>query len=245
MNFNRYIAASILSHLILIGFLAVTYPGPYSIVAPIFNVDIVAPLEIPATPPPKATPHPRPPAPKLLPETIHEEGTESTPQTTDDLDLNGPENHSSLSEEERFLPYNKDGLPLAPRSFLFDKETIERFARKDPSKDKGLTFDTSEFKHRGYMRMLKEKIENIWKYPKEAARRGISGDLYIKFSIKKDGGLDEVELIRTSGYRDLDEAVIKALKDAEPFWPLPEDYEKDNLEIKGHFIYILGGTYIM
>ncbi len=233
MNLNRYIAASILSHLILIGFLAITYPGPYSIAAPIFNVDIVAPLEIPAIPPP-ITPHPRPPAPKLLPEAIQTEKAESTPET-----------HNSLSEKERFLPAGPDRLPPATQSFLFDKETIEKFARRTPSKDKGLTFDTSEFKHRGYMRMLKGKIENIWKYPKEAARHGISGDLYVRFSIKRDGMIGEVELIRTSGYRDLDEAVIKALKDAEPFWPLPEDYEEDNLEIKGHFIYILGGAYIM
>jgi protein TonB len=93
--------------------------------------------------------------------------------------------------------------------------------------------------------MLKEKIEQIWKYPKEAARLGVSGDLYIKFAIKRDGKLGKVEVSRTSGYRYLDEAVMKALKDGAPYWPLPDDWEEKDLEINGHFIYIFGGTYVM
>ena len=93
--------------------------------------------------------------------------------------------------------------------------------------------------------MLKEKIESIWQYPKEAARLGLSGDLYIKFTIKRDGKLGEIDLLRTSGHKDLDEAAMKALKDAEPFWPLPADWEKDDLEINGHFIYVYGSAFIM
>ena len=54
-----------------------------------------------------------------------------------------------------------------------------------------------------------------------------------------------LELVRTSGYRDFDEAAIKALKDGQPYWPLPDDWEKDELEINGHFIYVFGSTYVM
>ena len=129
--------------------------------------------------------------------------------------------------------------------FLFDREVIEKYARKIPRPQKGLTFDTSEFKHRGYMRMLREKIEGIWKYPKKAARQGISGDLYIMFSINKNGELGDVEILRTSGHRNLDRAAVKALKDAEPFWPLPDDWPEDRLEIKGHFVYLYGRTLVM
>jgi len=93
--------------------------------------------------------------------------------------------------------------------------------------------------------MLKDRIESIWKYPKEAARRGISGDLYIEFSIKRDGSLGEVRLIRTSGYKDLDKAAMKALKDGEPYWPLPDNWKGDDLSITGHFIYITGKFYVM
>lgn len=148
-------------------------------------------------------------------------------------------------------PFASDRPALDPGDILFDKKTIEKYASKglqdgtgglDTS---GVMFYAPEFKNRAYMRMLRDRIESIWKYPQEAARRGLAGDLYIKFSIKKNGRLDKVELVRTSGHRDLDEAAIEALKKADPYWPLPENYDKDVLEITGHFIYIVGSTYVM
>jgi protein TonB len=153
------------------------------------------------------------------------------------------------SGESGVLPEGHKDLPIEPKSFLFDEETIEKYARNKPLEikegNKGLSFDAPELMHRGYMRMLKDKIENIWKYPAGAAHRGISGDLYIKFSIQKDGRLGEVQLVKTSGFIDLDEAAMKALQEAAPYWPLPDDWEGNELPITGHFIYFLGGAYIL
>ena len=131
------------------------------------------------------------------------------------------------------------------RENLFDREIIAKSAKKeDEQKKSSVTFDAKEFKYYGYMQRLKEKIEGIWQYPSDAAMRGIYGDLYINFTIKKDGSLGSVDLFRTSGHRSLDEAAIKALRDAAPYWPLPEEWKEDGLTIKGHFIYTLYGTYI-
>lgn len=105
--------------------------------------------------------------------------------------------------------------------------------------DKKLSFDGKELKFMLYDRKLKERIEHIWIYPPSAAARGISGDLLIRFTIMKNGKLGAVELIRTSGHKDLDDAAIKALKDASPFWPLPESWGMDSYTIDGHFIYTI------
>ncbi|MCX7793377.1 MAG: TonB family protein [Thermodesulfovibrionales bacterium] len=131
-------------------------------------------------------------------------------------------------------------------SRLFDKEIIKEKAKEDSVEEKisKMTFDTKEFKYQGYMNRLKEKIESIWQYPLSAAQRGIYGDLYIRFSIKKDGSLGRVQLIRTSGYRELDEAAMKALFDGAPYWPLPQEWGIDEFIIDGHFIYTLYGYYI-
>jgi len=108
----------------------------------------------------------------------------------------------------------------------------------------GLTFSTKEFNNWGYLERLKEKIERVWQYPPQAAERGIFGDLYLRFTIDKRGKLVSVELLRTSGYRMLDDAAIQALKDAEPFWPLPDDWEKNSLTITRTFhLYITGLLY--
>ena len=256
MNLSRYIAASTLSHLLLFCLLWITLSN-IKTVPPVFNVNIVEPLETEKPPEPKLLqPNIAPVKPlitkqnrnpldeKILPETLYGEGSRAE-EIKPDQHISRGQRQGGLPNEKGVLPPEKDKLLLAPPSALFDKKTIENYAKKDTEVDKGLTFEIPGFQHRGYMKMLKEKIESIWRYPKEAARLGLSGDLYVKFSIKKDGKLGEIDLLRTSGYKDLDEAAMKALKDAEPFWPLPADWEKDDLEINGHFIYVYGSAFIM
>lgn len=151
------------------------------------------------------------------------------------------------SPTQPFIPSTTRSSPLLPKDRLFDKDVVERLASKEKEEvkpDRGITFDTNELKYYSYMQRLKDKIEGIWKYPPEAAEKGIYGDLYIRFTIKKNGKLGNIELLRTSGYRSLDDAAMKALKDAEPFWPLPEEWKKEDLIITGHFIYSLYGVYL-
>ena len=131
------------------------------------------------------------------------------------------------------------------RERLFDREVVEQFAkREERDGDKRITFDTEEFRYRTYMLRLKDRIESIWKYPHDAAMRGIYGDLEIRFTIRKNGMLGEVELLRTSGHRSLDQAALQALKDAQPFWPLPDEWGRDDLPITGHFVYTIYGSYL-
>jgi periplasmic protein TonB len=144
-------------------------------------------------------------------------------------------------------PQGPVGMPAAPslRERLFDKEVVGKIAkREDIGKDNTLTFDTRDFKYYTYMLKLKERIESVWNYPQDAAARGISGDLYIRFTIRKNGSLEEAELMRTSGHRDLDAAAQQALRNAQPYWPLPDEWGKDSLTITGHFVYSIYGTFI-
>lgn len=137
--------------------------------------------------------------------------------------------------------------PKPLKEKLFDKDIIGRLAQKqreEKKTDSGITFDTKEFQYYGYLQRLKEKIEGIWKYPSEAAERGLYGDLYIRFTIKKNGKLGAIELVRTSGHKSLDDAAIRALKDAEPYWPIPDELEKDGFTITGHFVYSMYGLHI-
>ncbi|MDA8431434.1 MAG: energy transducer TonB [Nitrospiraceae bacterium] len=144
-------------------------------------------------------------------------------------------------------PSDKPGY--LSRKKMFDAGVIDQIARKDTEGKKGdtenpVTFDTKEYKVAGYMTKLRQKIESIWVYPPEAAERGIYGDLKIRFTIKKDGRLGAVELVRTSGYKMLDDAAIKALKDGEPYWPLPDSWGRNSYTIEGHFVYLYGGYYL-
>lgn len=132
---------------------------------------------------------------------------------------------------------------------IFDRDVIAKFSKKiekpqELQTSQGLTFSAKEFNDWGYLERLKEKIERVWQYPPQAAMRGIYGDLYIRFTIDKKGKLVSMELLRTSGYRMLDDAAMQALKDAQPFWPLPDEWQENSLTVTGHFIYTLHGFYL-
>lgn len=153
---------------------------------------------------------------------------------------------SAQKDETPKKGFTEKQLKESPKDKLFDKDVISKLVPqdKDKSQDSSITFSTKEYQYQGYMQRLKEKIEGIWKYPRDAAERGIYGDLYIRFTIKKNGRLGAVELLRTSGYKSLDDAAIKALRDAEPYWPLPDEWGRDGLTITGHFVYTYYGSYI-
>jgi protein TonB len=239
LRLTHYIIASLLTHVIILSALIIFYPqlNP-AVTVPVFNIDIVGPIEDERISPPKTKKEPL--RAILKKRQAKQRVIEEQPETIfgDKREVSGDSEHEP-SEEGMAL------APEEPGSILFDKETIEKYARRrtPETKGKGLTFSIPELKHRGYLRMLKDKIEGIWEYPEEAARKGITGDLYITFTILKDGTLGEVRLIRTSGYEDLDEAAMNAVKEAAPYWPLPDDWEGDKLTITGHFIYFIGGSY--
>ena len=131
---------------------------------------------------------------------------------------------------------------------IFDRNIIGDIAKRDVNKeekeDRTFSFDVKEMRYLTYLKRLKERIESIWIYPHDAAAKGIYGDLLIKFTIKKNGKLGAVELVRTSGYKNLDEAALQALRNAEPFWPLPDEWGMEAYTIQGHFVYTIYGYYV-
>lgn len=140
------------------------------------------------------------------------------------------------------------GIPL--REKLFDKGIIGDLAKREleknekEKKDTTFSFDARNFRFLLYNRRLKERIESIWVYPPDAAAQGIYGDLILRFTIEKDGKIGAVELVRTSGHKNLDDSAMRALKDGSPYWPLPEEWGMDSYTIEGHFVYTIYGYYI-
>lgn len=153
----------------------------------------------------------------------------------------------SLTNERNFTKV----VPEKQTPDIFDKDVLAKLSKKSGKNktdeletSRGLSFSAKEFNDWGYLQRLREKVERVWQYPPQAAERGIYGDLYIKFTIDKKGRLVSIELMRTSGYRMLDDAALKALKEAEPYWPLPDNWQKEELTITGHFIYTLRGFFV-
>lgn len=82
-----------------------------------------------------------------------------------------------------------------------------------------------------YINSIRKKIELKKRYPIVARDMGIEGRVRIKLVITKDGSLEKVEILETSGHEILDETALRSIRDAAPFLPIPEELKKNKLEL--------------
>ncbi len=103
-----------------------------------------------------------------------------------------------------------------------------------------VSLNTTDFKYYSYFVKLKSRIENIWGYPLEARRQGQHGQLFMEFSIRRDGTLEGIRLVRSSYFPILDEEALRAVRVAlkQPL-PLPSAWGLDRLRVRASFIYYL------
>jgi protein TonB len=134
-----------------------------------------------------------------------------------------------------------------PLPFLSQAD-IDTLARKGmPEKRPGedsVTLDTDEFRYITYNRWLKIKVESVLRYPELAAVSGLQGTLYIKFDINRDGSLSGLELLKSSGYKILDDEALRAIRASAPFQPLPDEWRMDRYSIRAAVLFYLSGAYI-
>ena len=73
-----------------------------------------------------------------------------------------------------------------------------------------------------YLVMVRKRIKNHKKYPMIARKQHMQGCTRLRFLLRPDGGVEWVKVIRSSGYKVLDEAAVAAVRRASPF-PAPPD----------------------
>jgi len=100
-----------------------------------------------------------------------------------------------------------------------------------------VSLDSQELKYVSYLSKIKSKIEPKWNYPEKAQSIGLQGKLALCFSIVRDGHLDRLELLNSSGHPLLDEEALKAVKGAAPYYPLPDRLKISRLNILATFEY--------
>ena len=124
---------------------------------------------------------------------------------------------------------------------MLNNLNADKYASLDSSQmeddDEPISLDTKETKYADYFARIKFQIERVWAYPLEAARRGISGQITLKFKLSRQGNLVGIRLINGSGTLALDEAALQAVKKAAPYYPFPPNINKEKITILATFIY--------
>ncbi len=134
---------------------------------------------------------------------------------------------------ERLLP-NKEvdafGSPTAGHAEYVDADI--------PEGDR-IDMNTTSFKYISYFTSLRKSIEMVWIYPRPAIERGLQGEVQLELVIEKDGKVSRVRVLNSSGYSILDDNMLKTIKLASPFAPLPKGWKKERILVTGAFHYIL------
>lgn len=71
----------------------------------------------------------------------------------------------------------------------------------------------------GGIKALMEWIDNNLHYPQECLEQKVEGISYVRFVVRKDGSLDNVELLKSSGNNELDKEALRLMRDNDmPKW---------------------------
>jgi periplasmic protein TonB len=87
---------------------------------------------------------------------------------------------------------------------------------------------TEELRYAQYIEDWRQKVERIGNlnYP-EAARGKLYGSLVLTLTVRNDGSLSSVEMVRSSGYKELDEAARRIVQMAAPYAVFPESIRRE------------------
>jgi protein TonB len=123
--------------------------------------------------------------------------------------------------ESAAVPVESRPLPTVGVNASAADETLR--LRGEAALDDRLLADTRESAIAAYLDGWKRRIEQVGtlNFPNEARRRSLSGNPVLEVAIRADGSLQQVEVRRSSGHRELDAAAVGIVRLASPFDPFP------------------------
>ena len=175
-------------------------------------------------------PQPRSPEPVLTggSRELQVQRTEAKPEVPEVPQLTGRE------LVERSLEMARLSAELERQSANYAKRPHRKF----------ISANTREYSYAAYMRSWVARVERIGNlnYPDEARARKLDGQLVMTVAVRRDGSVERVDLIQSSGHTSLDDAAVRIVRLAEPFAPLPRTEEDvDVLHITRTWQFLPGG----
>lgn len=88
-----------------------------------------------------------------------------------------------------------------------------------------ISANTREYEFASYMSAWVAKVERVGNlnYPSELRRKKLHGDLILTVGINPNGTVESIDVMRSSGISDIDQAAINIVQMAAPYAPLPEN----------------------
>jgi protein TonB len=113
------------------------------------------------------------------------------------------------------------------------------------SRHKFITASTREYEYAQYMNTWVKKVERVGNanYPEQALHNQLSGQLILTVAINRNGAIESIKVVKSSGNTILDQAAVRIVKLSEPFAALPQTKEDPSfLHITRTWQFIAGQT---
>ena len=91
-----------------------------------------------------------------------------------------------------------------------------------------ISANTKEYEFASYMSAWVSKVERVgnMNYPSDLRRKKLHGDLVLTVGINQNGTVESVDIMRSSGIREIDQAAVNIVQLAAPYSPLPGNITK-------------------
>jgi TonB family protein len=145
----------------------------------------------------------------------------------------------SAVEEPRPAISNSEPSPVDrdTRQAAITKEDLLPSRRDLIGGQRAIPLNTSDPRYASYTKIVQQWIEAQWEYPDLAKQHGLQGRVVVQFTIRQNGEVTLLELVRSSGSALLDEEAVRAIRAAAPFRPFPRSIQEQGLKIIAGFVY--------
>ena len=88
-----------------------------------------------------------------------------------------------------------------------------------------------------FLRRFEGAVYGVWRYPQEAALKGIEGITPVRITFNRRGEITKIQQLESSGARILDEEVLRTLRAIGPVGGFPKGYDKEEFHLIAFFQY--------
>ena len=126
-----------------------------------------------------------------------------------------------------------DARELRQQSLAMARSSPDQFAHAqdfpERQRRKFISANTREHTYASYMRAWVAKVERVGNlnYPEQARRMNLAGSLVLSVDVLADGSVDQIRVLRSSGYDILDEAAVRIVRLSAPFAPLSPEIREE------------------
>lgn len=124
---------------------------------------------------------------------------------------------------EKLKPPKKEPPKQAPKTEPKDQPKTTTAPAQGDTPFGEMVLENPDFPYNYYFELMLNKINQAWESP---VRSDLQLSTVIYYQIQKDGKVLEVKIVAPSGVSQFDNACRRAILSADPFPPLPNEYDK-------------------